>query len=99
MVTRVTEYLGETHSPAWGCQTIPERGEKIKPLPSYLHIYIFLRSSRTQVLGVVLHSYSVASGQRILRGLFVVVVVVLICTHTHTHTHHIYTNIPYISHT
>ena len=29
MVTRVTEHLGETHSPAWGCQTIPEREKEL----------------------------------------------------------------------
>lgn len=30
MVTGVTEELGETHTPAWGCQTIPERNNTKK---------------------------------------------------------------------
>jgi len=42
MVTGVTEELGETHSPAWGCQTIPERNntkKEIKPLPSRFNAF------------------------------------------------------------
>lgn len=53
MVTRVTEYLGETHTPAWGCQTIPERNNTKKESSLFHHvscIYILLGARNVQLV-------------------------------------------------
>ena len=70
MVTRVTEHLGETHSPAWGCQTIPER-EKENKTSSIIFTHLHLSQMQQDTDPVyVLHSYLVAGGQGIQSDFF-----------------------------